>query len=75
MTTQEINKLPKNYIRAEMKRKDIAVKEMCERLIKYDEKLNVQSFNNKMSRGNFSAVFFFKCMSALDLNIVRLNDN
>lgn len=75
MTVDEINKLPKNYIRAEMKRRDISVKDICERLEKYDEKLNAQSFNNKMTRGNFSAVFFFKCMCALELNIVRLNDN
>ncbi len=75
MTVDELNKLPKNYIRAEMRRRDISVKDICKRLLKYDEKLNAQSFNNKMTRGNFSAVFFFKCMSALEINIVRLNDN
>lgn len=74
MTVDEINKLPKNYIRAEMKRRDISVEEICKRLLKYDEKLNIQSFNNKMTRGGFSAIFFFKCMCALELNIVRLRD-
>jgi len=74
MTTEDIEKLPKNYIRAEMKRRDVSVHDMVEKLKAYNEKLNVQSFNNKMTRGNFSAVFFFKCMCALNLNIVRLKD-
>jgi len=74
MTIKEIEKLPKNFIRAEMKRKDIQVKDMVKLLKPYGENLNVQSFNNKMTRGNFSAVFFFKCMYALDLNVVRLKN-
>lgn len=74
MTVEEVEKLPKNYIRAEMKRRDISVKDIVELLKPYGENLNVQSFNNKMTRGNFSAVFFFKCMCAMDLNIVRLKD-
>jgi len=72
MQIEEIEKLPKNYIRAEMKRREITVKDMCEKLVHYDEKLNIQSFNNKMSRGNFSAVFFFKCMCALNIKKVEL---
>ena len=42
MTIKEIEKLPKNFIRAEMKRKDIQVKDMVKLLKPYGENLNVQ---------------------------------
>jgi len=32
-------------------------------LKKYDEDLTELAFNNKMSSGGFSAVFFFKCIN------------
>jgi len=71
---ENISKIPSNYIKAEMKRKGLFAKDMIKLLKDYDENLNLQSFHNKISRGNFSAVFFFKCMYALDIKTVRLED-
>lgn len=71
---EEIEDLPKNIIKAELKRKGLKVKDLIELLKEYGETLTETSFNNKMSRGGFSAVFFFKCMKALGVDVVRLGE-
>jgi lambda repressor-like predicted transcriptional regulator len=71
---EEIEDLPKNIIKSELKRKGLRVKHLVEELKKYGEDLTETSFNNKMSRGGFSAVFFLKCMKALEVNVVRLGE-
>lgn len=68
---------PKNKIRSEMKIRNITTEKMCKLL---QEKLNIklkeQSFNNKISRSNFNATFFFQCMYALNIRSINfeLND-
>jgi len=70
----DINNLPKNIIKSELKRKGLKVKDLIEKLKDFDENLSELSFNNKMSRGGFSAVFFLKCMEALEVKNIRLED-
>ena len=70
----ELEDLPKNIIKSELKRHGLKVKDLVELLKPYDEDLTEKAFNNKMSRGGFSAVFFIKCMKALDVNVVRLGE-
>lgn len=63
-----------NKIRAEMRGKKVSTKEMCELLKnEFEIKLNEQSFNNKISRGNFNAVFFFQCMYLLDVKFISID--
>jgi len=71
---EEIEDLPKNIIKSELKRKGLKVNDLIELLKEYGEDLSELAFNNKMSRGGFSAVFFFKCMKALEINVVRLGE-
>ena len=71
---EEIEDLPKNIVKSELKRKGLKVKDLIGLLKEYDEDLTELAFNNKMSRGGFSAVFFFKCMKALEVNVVRLGE-
>jgi len=66
-----MDKMPSNLIKSKMKLKGIKSKELAERLKEYDENLTELSLNNKFSRGGFSAVFFFKCMKALDVEVLR----
>ena len=66
-----MDKIPSNIIKSKMKLKNIKSKELAERLKEYGEEINELSLNNKFSRGRFSAVFFFKCMKALDIEILR----
>ena len=54
-----MDKIPSNLIKSKMKFKE------------YDENLTELSLNNKLSRGGFSAVFFFKCMKALEIKVLR----
>ena len=67
-----IDDLPKNIIKSELKRKGLKVKDLIVLLKKHDEDLTELAFNNKMSRGGFSAVFFFKCLKALDVKNLNL---
>lgn len=69
-----IEDLPKNIIKSELKRKGLKVKDLVEKLEEFDENLTELSFNNKMCRGGFSAVFFFKCMKALEIKIIKVED-
>ncbi len=69
-----IDDLPRNIIKSELKRKGLKVKDLVELLKPYGEELTELAFNNKMSRGGFSAVFFFKCMKALEVKNIRLED-
>ena len=70
----EIENTPKNIIKTELARKGLKVKDLVELLKPYGEDLTALSFNNKMSRKGFSAVFFFKCMKALDVKTLRLEE-
>lgn len=69
-----IDDLPKNIIKAEMTRKGIKVKDMIELLKPYGEELSELSFNNKMARKTFNAIFFIKCMKALGVKTVKIED-
>ena len=53
---------------------DIKVKDLVELLKNYGENLTEQSFNNKMTRKGFSAVFFLKCMFALGVKDIKIKD-
>lgn len=69
---ENIDNLPKNIIKAELHRKGLKVKDLVELLKNYGENLTEQSFNNKMTRKGFSAVFFCKCMMALGVKNLNL---
>lgn len=68
------NDLPKNLIKSELKRRGLKVKNLVDLLKPFGEELTELSFNNKMSRGGFSAVFFLKCMRALDVKDLRVGE-
>ncbi|MCL4497606.1 MAG: DUF6471 domain-containing protein [Deltaproteobacteria bacterium] len=45
---------------------------MCKKLIKFGEKLEPESFNVKISRGDFKADFFLNCMEVLEIETLNL---
>jgi len=69
---ERIDDLPKRLIKSELKRRGLKVKDLVVALEHYNENLTEFSFNNKMSRGGFSAVFFLKCMKALGVKNLNL---
>ena len=66
--------LAKNLIKGELHKKGLKVKNLIELLKPYGEELTELSFNNKMSRGGFSAMFFLKCMKALNVKTIDISD-
>lgn len=63
----------KNKIRSEMKVRGITSEKMCQLLKdKLGIQLKEQSFNNKISRSNFNATFFFQCMYALSIGNINI---
>jgi len=65
--------LAKNLIKGELHKKGLKVKDLIKLLKPYGEELTELSFNNKMSRGGFSAMFFLKCMKALGVKKIDIN--
>ncbi len=59
-------------IRAEMKRKGVNSKDMCKKLKKFGEELSPSSFDIKICRGNFKAVFFLNCMEVLKVETLNI---
>ena len=67
----ERSRVPSNIIKSKMRLKNVRSKELAERLRKYGVSLSEHSLNNKLSRGGFSAEFFFQCMMALGVRELR----
>ena len=67
-----LENMPKNLIKSELQRRGLKVKDLVEKLKPYGEELSEKSFNNKMSRGGFNAVFFLKCMKAIGVKKLNL---
>ena len=67
-----LENMPKNLIKSELQRRGLKVKDLVEKLKPYGEELSEKSFNNKMSRSGFNAVFFLKCMKAIGVKKLNL---
>ncbi|WP_366141095.1 DUF6471 domain-containing protein [Sulfuricurvum sp.] len=72
----KLNDYASNKLRAVMRERRVTTKKICELLKKtFNISLNEQSFNNKISRANFSANFFFQCMYVLDVMHINFDTN
>lgn len=65
--------LPRNIVKSNMKLRGISSKQMVELLKLKGIEMDVKSFNNKMYRGSFSAVFFIKCLKAMNVKSIELD--
>ena len=64
--------LAANLLKAELKRKGVTYAQLVDKLaaIGVDEKeVNVR---NKLSRGKFTAAFLLQCLSAIEVNEIRV---
>ena len=66
--------LGSDIIKGKMRERRLSSKEMC-RLLKdnFSIALTEKSFNNKISRGKYTSLFFFQCMHIMDIVIIELN--
>lgn len=64
----------KNYLKAELKRRDVTHEKLAEMLKKQGVKETKPSIASKLSRGTFSAGFFLASLKAIGAETVRLDD-
>jgi len=62
------------YLKAEIKRADLTYEELAKRLKEHGFNENAASIANKLARGTFAATFFLACLSALELEGLRLDE-
>lgn len=64
----------KNMLKAELKRRGMAYRDLAERLGALGIDENERNLANKISRGGFTAAFFLQCMAAIGVQNLRLDD-
>jgi hypothetical protein len=65
----------RNLLKGELRKRDIAYKELVERLAKIGVKDTVQGVTNKFHRGGFSAVFLLQVLEAIDCKKITLSED
>jgi hypothetical protein len=64
----------KRLLKAELTRRDISYRELAERLDAIGVKETERNISNKISRGGFTAAFFFQVMEAINVKTIHLDD-
>ena len=64
----------KRLLKAELTRRDVSYRDLAERLRAIGVDENERNISNKISRGGFTAAFFFQCMEAIGCKTVHLDD-
>jgi hypothetical protein len=63
----------KRLLRAELSRAGVSYRELAERLRAIGVDENERNLANKVSRGGFTAAFFFQCMQAINCRTIHLD--
>jgi Domain of unknown function (DUF6471) len=63
----------KRLLKAELSRAGVSYRELAERLRALGLAENERSISNKISRGGFTAAFFFQCMEAIGTRVIHLD--
>jgi len=64
----------KNYLKAELKRRNVTHEQLADLLKKQGVKETKPSIASKLSRGTFSAGFFLASLKAIGAETVRIDD-
>lgn len=70
---KDYNKLVKNILKAELKRRGVSYRELADKLAQVGVHENERNIANKISRGGFSAAFFVQCLDAIGARHLELN--
>lgn len=62
----------KGLLKGELARKNMKYPDLVKRLAEVGVSENEANLRNKISRGNFSAVFLLQCLMAIDVTDLRL---
>ena len=71
---QDWNEKATRLLRTEMMLSGVRYAELAERLEGMGEPETVANLRNKLSRGSFTAAFFIKCLAALNVKMLRLDE-
>jgi hypothetical protein len=63
----------KRLLKAELRRAGVNYRELAERLNALGLDENERNVSNKISRGGFTAAFFFQCMEAIGTRVIHLD--
>jgi hypothetical protein len=62
----------KGLLKAELKRRQLSYADLAAKLAAIGVEDNERNISNKLTRGTFTAVFFFQCMEAIGCKTVHL---
>lgn len=60
----------KSFLKGELRKQGVTYAKLAELLGQYGIEENEINIRNKISRGNFSAIFLFQCLSAVGVTLV-----
>jgi hypothetical protein len=63
----------KGILKAELARRNLTYKDLAERLRAMGVHDTDRNISNKLSRGAFTAAFFFQCMDAMGVKTIHLD--
>src|SRR5690242_8234326 len=63
----------KRLLKAELSRTGVSYRELAERLRAMGVNENERNISNKISRGGFTAAFFFQCMAAIGCHTIHFD--
>jgi hypothetical protein len=63
----------KRLLKAELKKRDVSYRELAQRLAAIGVKDEARNISNKITRGGFSATWFFQCMEAIGAKTLHLD--
>lgn len=70
----DYNKLVKNILKAELKRRGVSYRELADRLAQIGVHENERNIANKISRGGFSAAFFVQCLDVIGCSRINVDE-
>ena len=72
--SKSIETLGSDIIKGKMRERRLSSRDMCCLLKEnFSIELTEKSFNNKISRGRYTSLFFFQCISVMEITILELN--
>jgi hypothetical protein len=63
----------KGLLKGELKRRNVSYQGLSDSLKALGVEESPENIANKISRGKFTAVFFFQCMEAIGAKMIHLN--
>jgi hypothetical protein len=74
MRDDEWSEKAKALLKSELKRRNVAYRDLADKLTAMGIPENERNIANKISRGGFTAAFFLQCLSAIGCQSLRLDD-